>query len=114
MSSASAGRYSELKSLGSRNLVSYSKLPLAKDLPRSLRFRVKPLRAVLNTSLGRSRNFTFILPRSRKGLFMSGRKLLSPWYCVSYEKELVFYVIFLTITGISSPEIGVALLLFDK
>lgn len=88
LSSASADRYSELKSSGSRNLVSYSKLPLAKDLPGSLRLRVKPLRAVLNTSLGRSRNLTFILPRSRKGLFMSGRKLNSARFFVSLSKKM--------------------------
>lgn len=88
LSSASAVRYSELKLSESRHLMSYSRLPSARNLYRFMDFKDKPLRAVLNTPAGKSTNLTFILPRSRKGSYLSGKKLNASRFFVSLSKKM--------------------------
>ena len=87
LSSASTGRYSSLKRSGSRHLTSYSNLFSDTDARILLSCKGRPLRAVLNTS-SKPNNITFILPRSRKGLPMPGRKLNAARFFVSLSKKM--------------------------
>ena len=87
VSSASSGRYLALKRSGSRHLTSYFGLSSAKHTYARLSSTGRLPRAVLNTS-HRPTNLAFILPRSRKGSFITGRRLNSAKFFVSLSKKM--------------------------
>ena len=87
LSNVSADRYLELKRSSSRHLTSYSGLSSARHAYAQLSSEQRLHRAVLNTSR-RFTNLSFVLPRSRKGSFVTGRRLNSAKFFVSLSKKM--------------------------